>query len=261
MTALDVPIVPRHVWEKVDDLRSSTTTRTSRSSGTARSSSRTTKPDSYVRLKANKDSGGAPEFDELVFRYYKDQDAAAAPRRARCRSCPARRRSRPPSPPRWRTSRASTSTTRPAAASTPSPPTRAHGRRTARSSGRPPLPAGPAGAARAVHGGGPQGDRRQGVPGARGRGRGLHPAALPAVLLRAVGRPEAGIRPAEAARLLDDAGYRTNADGKRLGKDGKPLNYRVLCHATDPNDKAVGKYLEEVGASWASRSPSTAWTM
>ncbi|BFO15804.1 hypothetical protein SHKM778_21920 [Streptomyces sp. KM77-8] len=51
--------------------------------------------------------------------------------------------------------------------------------------------------------------------------------------------------PAEAARLLDRAGYRKNGDGDRVGKDGKPLTYRVLCHATDPNDKAIGQYLEE----------------
>jgi peptide/nickel transport system substrate-binding protein len=36
-----------------------------------------------------------------------------------------------------------------------------------------------------------------------------------------------------------------NADGRRVGRDGKPLKYRVLCHATDPNDKAVGQYLKE----------------
>jgi peptide/nickel transport system substrate-binding protein len=51
--------------------------------------------------------------------------------------------------------------------------------------------------------------------------------------------------PAKAAQLLDQAGYKKNGDGKRLGKDGKPINYRILCHATDPNDKAVGQYLQE----------------
>ncbi len=45
--------------------------------------------------------------------------------------------------------------------------------------------------------------------------------------------------------MLDRAGLRKNADGRRVGKDGKPLTYRVLCHATDPNDKAIGRYLQE----------------
>ena len=53
-------------------------------------------------------------------------------------------------------------------------------------------------------------------------------------------RPQAG-RPSSSTR----PGYKKNGDGKRVGKDGKPLTYRILCHATDPNDKAVGKYLKE----------------
>lgn len=51
--------------------------------------------------------------------------------------------------------------------------------------------------------------------------------------------------PAAAARTLDRAGYRRTGSGKRVGKDGKPLDFRILCHATDPNDKAIGKYLQE----------------
>lgn len=51
--------------------------------------------------------------------------------------------------------------------------------------------------------------------------------------------------PAKAAQLLDAAGYKKNADGKRVEKNGKPIDYRILCHATDPNDKAVGQYVKE----------------
>ncbi|NEE49126.1 ABC transporter substrate-binding protein, partial [Streptomyces sp. SID8455] len=51
--------------------------------------------------------------------------------------------------------------------------------------------------------------------------------------------------PVKAAALLDEAGYKKNGAGKRVGKDGKPLDFRILCHATDPNDKAIGKYLQE----------------
>jgi peptide/nickel transport system substrate-binding protein len=50
--------------------------------------------------------------------------------------------------------------------------------------------------------------------------------------------------PDRAAQLLDQAGYKLKGD-QRVGKDGKPLDLRILCHATDPNDKAIGKYLKE----------------
>lgn len=53
-----------------------------------------------------------------------------------------------------------------------------------------------------------------------------------------------GYDPEKAARLLDRAGYKLK-DGKRVGKDGEPLNFRMLCHSTDPKDKAAGKFLEE----------------
>ncbi|MGC5410488.1 ABC transporter substrate-binding protein, partial [Streptomyces sp. DT225] len=53
-----------------------------------------------------------------------------------------------------------------------------------------------------------------------------------------------GYDPDKAAKLLDEAGYKLKGD-QRVGKDGKPLDLRILCHATDPNDKAVGKYLKE----------------
>ena len=89
-------------------------------------------------------------------------------------------------------------------------------------------------------------DRRQGLPGPRRRGRGLHPAALRATYFwKPSASQELAYDPDKAAQLLDEAGYKKNGDGKRVGKDGKPINYRVLCHATDPNDKAIGKYLKE----------------
>ncbi|CAM5633739.1 ABC transporter substrate-binding protein OS=Streptomyces tendae OX=1932 GN=GUR47_38145 PE=3 SV=1 [Streptomyces tendae] len=79
MTALDVPIVPKHVWEKVDDFSKFNNDKDFPVVGNGPFVLTDYKPDSYVRLKANKDFWrGAPKFDELVFRYYKDQDAAVA---------------------------------------------------------------------------------------------------------------------------------------------------------------------------------------
>lgn len=79
MTALDVPIVPKHVWEKVGDFSKFNNDTKFPIVGNGPFILTDYKVDSYVKLKANKDFWrGAPKFDELVFRYYKDQDAAVA---------------------------------------------------------------------------------------------------------------------------------------------------------------------------------------
>ncbi|WP_228984818.1 ABC transporter substrate-binding protein, partial [Streptomyces sp. DH12] len=67
MTALDVPIVPKHVWEKVDDFSKFNNDKDFPVVGNGPFVLTDHKPDSYVRLKANKDFWrGAPKFDELV---------------------------------------------------------------------------------------------------------------------------------------------------------------------------------------------------
>ncbi|MGW0859762.1 ABC transporter substrate-binding protein, partial [Streptomyces sp. NPDC002690] len=76
-------------------------------------------------------------------------------------------------------------------------------------------------------------------------GAGYIPPRFSAYQWQPAAGQQLGYDPARAASLLDQAGYKKNSDGKRVGKDGKPLDLRILCHATDPNDKAVGKYLQE----------------
>lgn len=79
MAALDVPIVPRHVWEKVGDFSKFNNDKDFPVVGNGPFILTDYKVDSFVKLKANKDFWrGSPKFDELVFRYYKDQDAAVA---------------------------------------------------------------------------------------------------------------------------------------------------------------------------------------
>lgn len=79
MTALDVPIVPEHVWSKVKDLSKFNNDKTFPVVGNGPYVLTGYKPDSYVRMEANKTFWrGAPKFDELVFKYYKDGDAAVA---------------------------------------------------------------------------------------------------------------------------------------------------------------------------------------
>ncbi|MCC8340613.1 ABC transporter substrate-binding protein [Streptomyces sp. R1] len=248
MTALDVPIVPKHVWEKVDDFSKFNNDEKFPIVGNGPFVLTDYKPDSYVRLKANEDFWrGAPKFDELVFRYYKDQDAAVAALRKGEVSFVA----------------GSPSLT-PAQADSLKDEENIHvndapGRRFYALATNP--------GARAKDGtkfgdGDPSlldqrvrnalfmaVDRKAIVDkvfqGHAVEGAGYIPPRFSSYFFEPSAGQKLAYDPEAAAKLLDEAGYRTNADGKRLGKDGKPLNYRVLCHATDPNDKAVGKYLQE----------------
>ncbi|MEU1475620.1 ABC transporter substrate-binding protein [Streptomyces sp. NPDC005760] len=248
MTALDVPIVPKHVWEKVDDFSEFNNDKSFPVVGNGPFVLEDYKPDSYVRLKANKDFWrGAPKFDELVFRYYKDQDAAVAALRKGEVSFVA----------------GSPSLT-PAQAASLKGEKNIHvndapGRRFYALATNP--------GARAKNGqkfgdGDPSlldqrvrhalfmaVDRKTIIDkvfqGHAAEGEGYIPPRFSQYFWKPSASQELGYDPGKASRLLDQAGYRKNSAGKRLGKDGKPLTYRVLCHATDPNDKAVGQYLTE----------------
>ncbi|MEU6406873.1 ABC transporter substrate-binding protein [Streptomyces sp. NPDC046985] len=248
MTALDVPIVPQHVWEKVGDFSKFNNDKSFPIVGDGPFVLTDYKPDSYVRLKANKDFWrGRPKFDELVFRYYKDQDAAVAALRKGEVSFVA----------------GSPSLT-PAQAASLKGDDHVHvndapGRRFYALATNP--------GAQAKNGqkfgdGDPSlldervrhalfvaVDRKTVIDkvfqGHAAEGQGYIPPRFSSYFWKPAAGQELAYDPAKAARLLDEAGYRKNADGKRVGKDGKPLDYRVLCHATDPNDKAVGTYLKE----------------
>ncbi len=248
MTALDVPIVPKHVWEKVGDFSKFNNDKDFPVVGNGPFILTDYKPDSYVRLKANKDFWrGAPKFDELVFRYYKDQDAAVAALRKGEVSFVA----------------GSPSLT-PAQAESLKGEENIHvndapGRRFYALATNP--------GARAANGqkfgdGHPSlldervrhalfraVDRETIIDrvfqGHAVRGEGYIPPRFSTYFWKPADGQELSYDPAEAARLLDQAGYEKNGDGRRLGKDGKPITYRVLCHATDPNDKAIGQYLKE----------------
>ncbi|MEW5355669.1 ABC transporter substrate-binding protein [Streptomyces sp. 16-176A] len=248
MTALDVPIVPKHIWEKVQDFSKFSNDKSFPIVGNGPFVLTDYKPDSYVKLKANKDFWrGAPKFDELVFRYYKDQDAAVAALRKGEVSFVA----------------GSPSLTPAQAASlkgekdihvNEGPGRRFYALAT--------NPGAQAKDGRKFGDGDPSlldervrhalfmaVDRKTIVDkvfqGHAVEGQGYIPPRFSSYYWQPSAGQELAYDPAKAGQLLDQAGYKTNADGKRVGKDGKPLDYRVLCHATDPNDKAVGKYLQE----------------
>ncbi|GGS85976.1 ABC transporter substrate-binding protein [Streptomyces griseoviridis] len=245
MTALDVPIVPKHVWEKAGDLGTFGNDKAFPVVGSGPYVLTGYRADSYVRLKANpRFWRGAPKFDELVFRYYKDGDAAVAALRKgevsfvsgltpaqadalrgqddiEVNDAPGRRFY--------------------ALATNPGARTKDG---TRFGDGHPSLL-----------------DRRvrqalflavdretlvdRVFQGHAVEGAGYIPPRFGTYFWKPSAGQELRYDPGRAARLLDRAGYRKNADGRRVGKDGRPLHYRLLCHATDPNDKAVGQYLTE----------------
>ncbi|MFJ5865853.1 ABC transporter substrate-binding protein [Streptomyces parvus] len=248
MAALDVPIVPKHVWEKVGDFSKFNNDEDFPIVGNGPFILTDYKVDSYVKLKANKDFWrGSPKFDELVFRYYKDQDAAVAALRKGEVSFVA----------------GSPSLTPAQSASLENAPdikvNDAPGRRFFALAVNP--------GARTKDGqkfgdGHPAlldqkvrhalfmaVDRKTIIDkvfqGHAVEGEGYIPPRFGDYFWKPADGQKLAYDPAKAASLLDEAGYKKNGQGKRVGEDGKPLDFRILCHATDPNDKAIGKYLQE----------------
>ncbi|WP_329293646.1 ABC transporter substrate-binding protein [Streptomyces pseudovenezuelae] len=248
MTALDVPIVPKHVWEKVRDFSKFNNDKSFPVVGNGPFVLTGYKADSYVRLKANKSFWrGSPKFDELVFRYYKDQDAAVAALRKGEVSFVAGSPSLTPAQASALKNaddiKVNDAPGRRFYALATNPGARArNGQKFG--DGDPSLLD-----ERVRHALFMAVDRETIIDkvfqGHAVQGEGYIPPRFSPYFWKPSAGQELAYDPAKAAQLLDQAGYKTNSSGKRLGKDGKPISYRVLCHATDPNDKAVGQYLQE----------------
>jgi peptide/nickel transport system substrate-binding protein len=245
MTALDVPIVPEHIWKNVGDFSKFNNDKTFPIVGNGPFIITDFKVDQYLKLKPNKTFWrGAPKFDELVLRYYKDGDAAVAALR------------------KGEVSFVSNLTPAQAAALKSTDHIKvndAPGRRFyalatnpgARSKDGKKFGNGNAAlldpaVRRALF----QSVDRETIvdkvfQGHAAEGQGYLPPRFEPYFWQPSAAQKIAYDPAKAAQTLDGAGYRKNGAGQRLGKDGKPLSLRLLCHATDPNDKAVGKYLQE----------------
>lgn len=247
MAALDVPIVPKHVWEKVDDISKFNNDKDFPVVGNGPFILDDFKVDQYVKLKANKNFWrGAPKFDELVFKTYKDQDAAVAALK-----------------------KGEVSFVAGQPALTPAQANGLKGESDIKVNNGPgrrffALATNPG--ARTLDGkkfgdGHPalldkrvrqalflSVDRKAIVDkvfqGNAVEGAGYIPPRFSDYAWKPAADQELRYDPKRAAALLDEAGYKKKG-GKRVGKDGKPLDFRILCHATDPNDKAIGKYLKE----------------
>ncbi|MFJ8747759.1 ABC transporter substrate-binding protein [Streptomyces sp. NPDC102441] len=248
MTALDVPIVPKHVWEKVGDFSKFNNDTKFPIVGNGPFILTDYKVDSYVKLKANKDFWrGSPKFDEIVFRYYKDQDAAVAALRKGEVSFVA-------GSPGLTPAQAASLKTADNIKVNDAPGRRFYA-----------LAANPGAQTKD---GKKFGDGHAALQDQKVRqalflavdrtaiidkvfqgyaieGEGYIPPRYGSYFWKPSAEQKLAHDPAKAGALLDEAGYKKNSAGKRTGKDGKPLDFRILCHATDPNDKAVGKYLQE----------------
>ncbi|MFE0703908.1 ABC transporter substrate-binding protein [Streptomyces sp. NPDC058872] len=245
MTALDVPIVPKHVWEKVTDFSTFNNDKAFPIVGNGPFVITDFKVDQYVKLKPNKTFWrGAPRFDELVFKYYKDGDAAVA----------ALQKGEVSFVPNLTPAQAAALKTQPDIKVNDAPGRRFYA-----------LATNPGAKARdgRTFGNGHRAlldpevrkalflavDRATLVDkvfqGHAVEGEGYVPPRFGSYFWKPAAGQERAYDPARAAHVLDAAGYRKDATGKRVGKDGVPLDFRILCHATDPNDKAVGKYLRE----------------
>ncbi|MBC9711758.1 ABC transporter substrate-binding protein [Streptomyces sp. TRM66268-LWL] len=247
MTSLDVPIVPEHIWKDVKDYSKFNNDEKFPIVGNGPFVLTDYKTDQYVKLKANKEFWrGAPKFDELVFRTYKDQDAAVAALK-----------------------KGEVSFVAGAPALTPAQAASLKGEKNIKVNEGP----GRRFFAIATNPGAQTKDGKKfgdGHPalldqkvrqalflsvdrktivdkvfqGHAVEGEGYIPPRFESYFWKPEGDQKLAYDPEKAAKLLDEAGYPMKGD-KRVGKDGKPLDFRILCHATDPNDKAIGKYLKE----------------
>ncbi|MDQ8707021.1 ABC transporter substrate-binding protein [Streptomyces sp. LHD-70] len=248
MTSLDVPIVPKHEWEKVKDFGKFNNDDKFPIVGNGPFVLTDYKKDKYVKLEPNKDFWrGAPKFDELVFKTYKDQDAAVAALKKGEVSFVAGQPSLTPAQ----------------AAELKNVPNvkvnDAPGRRFFALATNP---------GAQTKDGKKFGDGHPALLDQKVRqalflaidretivdkvfqghavvGEGYIPPRFSDYFWKPGGDQKLAHDPKKAAQLLDEAGYKKNGDGKRVGKDGKPLDFRILCHATDPMDKSIGNYLKE----------------
>ncbi|WP_328896685.1 ABC transporter substrate-binding protein [Streptomyces sp. NBC_00236] len=247
MAALDVPIVPKHVWEKVGDFSKFNNDKDFPVVGNGPFVLSDYKVDQYVKLKANKDFWrGKPKFDELVFKTYKDQDAAVAALR-----------------------KGEVSFVAGSPALTPAQANSLKGDANIKVNEGPgrrffALATNPGARTKdgKKFGNGNEAlldqkvrqalflsiDRKTIIDkvfqGHAVEGQGYIPPRFSEYAWQPSAGQSLAYDPAKAGKLLDQAGYELK-DGKRVGKDGKALDLRILCHATDPNDKAIGKYLKE----------------
>lgn len=244
MNSMDLPIVPKHIWKDVGNLGKFNNDADFPVVGSGPYVLTDFKTDSYVTFERNENFWrGAPKFDEVTFKYYKETDAAvAALRKGEVSFVPDLTPAHAASLADHPDIKVNDGQGRRFWAIAVNPGARDIEGRTF-GDGHPALldPKVRRALFHAV-------DRdvivNKVLQGHGVVGAGYIPPRFADYHWKPSADQEVGYDPQEAARLLDEAGYELK-DGKRVGKDGRPLDFRMLCHATDPKDKAAGKYLEE----------------
>ncbi|GGP53719.1 ABC transporter substrate-binding protein [Saccharothrix coeruleofusca] len=242
MLALDIPIVPEHVWSAVQNIGEYQNEAVP-VVGSGPFVLTEYRANEFIRLTANKDYWrGAPKYDELVFTYYKTVDAAAqALSRGEVdlvnRMGPAQ----------FDSLKGKEGITL----------NKANGRRfneivinpgAATKTGEPIGDGHPAlkdvvvrrAIAQAI-------DLDEIIEKVNGgyaqRGTGLIPPVFPDFHLDKP-NPERVYDPAAANKALDDTGYRRNAEGTRVSPEGRELELRLIGHASRAYDEQTGEFVK-----------------
>ena len=242
MLALDVPIVPEHVWSQVADIGEYRNDRTP-VVGSGPFVLTEYRANEFIRFAANKDYWrGAPKYDELTFSYYKTVDAAAQAL-AKGEVDLVNRMG----PAQFDSLKDKEGITL----------NKAQGRRFNEiviNSGA------------ATRDGTPIGDGHPALKdvvvrraiakaidldsiiervngGYAQRGTGLIPPVFTSYHLAEPARARTH-DPAAANADLDAAGYARGADGTRVGPDGRPLSLRLLGHASRAYDEQTGEFVK-----------------
>jgi peptide/nickel transport system substrate-binding protein len=245
MLALDVPIVPEHIWRRVRNYASFNNDSAFPVVGDGPFVLTAYRPDQYLELTANPHYWrGRPHVDALVFRYYKDQDAAVEALRKGEVSFVGGL-----TPAQFSSLRRTPGITANQAAAKRYYALMMNPGATAQDGqrfgdGNPALrdPRVRQAVVRAVDNATLTAKVAQGyaVPGG-----GTVPPRYPAYHW-APGPTEAlSYSPAAADALLDAAGYRRGPDGLRRTPGGEPLTLRLLGHTTVPDDRRAGTYIAE----------------
>jgi peptide/nickel transport system substrate-binding protein len=241
MLALDIPIVPEHIWSKMSDIGAEPEFPMV---GSGPFTVTEFKEAQFVKMKANKDYWrGAPKVDEVHFIYYRNPDAAVTALKSGQVDLINRL----------------TPTQFDALKSDPDIATNnAQNRRfneivinpgAATSDGKPIGNGNPAlkdvklrqAIATAI-------DTKTFVDKVWGgygeEGEGYIPPVFADYAWKPSGEEKRSFDIDKANQMLDDAGYKKGADGIRLDKSGKPLNLRLLAHAETNLDETGGPFIK-----------------
>ncbi|WP_419998327.1 ABC transporter substrate-binding protein [Streptomyces boninensis] len=244
MLALDVPIVPKHIWSKVKNIAEFTNDKDFPIVGNGPFVLTDYKTDEYVKFKPNKKFWrGAPAFDELVFRFYKDNDAAvSALKKGEVSFVPDLTPAQATALEGADNIKVNDAAGKRFWALATNPGAKAKNGKKFGNGNKALLDADFRKALfHAV-------DRKTIVDkvlqGHGVEGEGYLPPRYEDYFWKPAADQKIDYDKKQAASLLTKAGYKEKG-GQRLGKDGKPITLRLMCHATDPKDKAASKYLEE----------------